>query len=106
DQETHHVRAAKASPVTYVAADAPPFLLVHAENDLTVPFKQGEVLADRLKASGAENITLMRFKDGGHGVFRAKESQTFKAMEEFFDKALRKKPKTNQSKSGIPKACK
>ena len=91
DKESHRVRAAKASPVSYVAEDAPPFLLVHAEDDRIVPFEQGKVLADRLKASGAKNVTLMRFEDGGHGVFRAKEEKTYKAMEKFFAKTLKKK---------------
>jgi len=105
DQENHHARAAKASPVTYVAEDAPPFLLVHAENDRTVPFKQGEVLADRLKESGAKNVTLMRFKDGGHGVFRAKETKTFKAMEEFFAKVLKKTAGATTPKNKVTNGC-
>lgn len=105
DQENHHVRAAQASPVTYVAEDAPPFLLVHAENDRTVPFKQGEFLADRLKESGAKNVTLMRFKDGGHGVFRAKETKTFKAMEKFFAKVLKKSAGATTPKNKVTNGC-
>ena len=93
DEESHRVRAVAASPVSYVSEDAPPFLLVHAENDRTVPFEQGEILSERLKASGAENVTLMKFKDGGHGVFRAKEQKTYAEMEEFFAEALKKKAK-------------
>ena len=105
DQENHHARAAQASPVTYVAEDAPPFLLVHAENDRTVPFKQGEFLADRLKESGAKNVTLMRFKDGGHGVFRAKETKTFKAMEKFFAKVLKKSAGATTPKNKVTNGC-
>ncbi|MDA7890063.1 alpha/beta fold hydrolase [Akkermansiaceae bacterium] len=97
DEESHRVRAVAASPVSYVSEDAPPFLLVHAENDRTVPFEQGEILSERLKASGAENVTLMKFKDGGHGVFRAKEQKTYAEMEEFFAEALKKKAKDNPS---------
>lgn len=106
DQENHHARAAKASPVTYTAEDAPPFLLIHAENDRTVPFEQGEVLANRLKASGAKNVTLMRFKDGGHGVFRAKETKTYAAMEEFFAKVLKRSPGTTPPKNKVTNGCK
>ena len=106
DQENHHARAAKASPVTYAAEDAPPFLLVHAENDRTVPFEQGEVLANRLKASGAKNVMLMRFKDGGHGVFRAKETKTYAAMEEFFAKVLKRSPGTTPPKNKVTNGCK
>lgn len=106
DQENHHARAAKASPVTYAAEDAPPFLLVHAENDRTVPFEQGEILANRLKASGAKNVMLMRFKDGGHGVFRAKETKTYIAMEEFFAKVLKRGPGTTAPKNKVTNGCK
>ena len=106
DQENHHARAAKASPVTYTAEDAPPFLLIHAENDRTVPFEQGEVLANRLKASGAKNVTLMRFKDGGHGVFRAKETKTYAAMEEFFAKVLKRSPGITAPKNKVTNGCK
>ena len=106
DQENHHARAAKASPVTYAAEDAPPFLLVHAENDRTVPFEQGEILANRLKASGAKNVMLMRFKDGGHGVFRAKETKTYIAMEEFFAKVLKRGPGTTAPKNKVKNGCK
>ena len=106
DQENHHARAAKASPVTYAAEDAPPFLLVHAENDRTVPFEQGEILANRLKASGAKNVMLMRFKDGGHGVFRAKGTKTYAAMEEFFAKVLKRSPGTTAPKNKVTNGCK
>lgn len=101
EKESHRVRAAKASPVSYVAEDAPPFLLLHAEDDRIVPFEQGKVLADRLKASGAKNVTLMRFEDGGHGVFRAKEEKTYKAMEEFFAKTLKKKIEVARPKNKV-----
>lgn len=105
DEESHRVRAVGASPVTYASEDAPPFLLVHAENDRTVPFAQGKILSERLKASGAKNVTLMKFKDGGHGVFRAKGRTTYAAMEEFFAKALKKKAKDNPSDGKVTNGC-
>ena len=44
--------ARRASPVTYVRADAPPFLLQHGEADTWVPFDQSLRLADALRAPG------------------------------------------------------
>ncbi len=82
--------AKKASPVTYVSKDAPPFLLVHAKDDRTVPYQQGRDLSEKLKAAGAD-VTLMSYDDGGHGVFGAKQKETHPAMAEFFDRVLRKK---------------
>lgn len=90
DEATLAERAAAASPVTYAAGDAPPFLLVHAEDDSVVPIRQGAILEEKLKDAGAKGITWMTFEDGGHGVFRAKESETYPAMEAFFAKALKK----------------
>jgi len=83
-------RAAKASPVTYVDKDAPPFLLFHAKNDTTVPFGQSTILANKLEEAGVE-VTFMQFEDGGHGVFGAKHAETNPAMAAFFEKALKPK---------------
>jgi len=90
DESTLAERAAAASPISYAADDAPPFLLFHAKDDNVVPFRQGEVLAGKLEAAGAKEVKLMSFDKGGHGVFRAKESKTYPAMEAFFAKALMK----------------
>ena len=63
-------------------------------------------MANRLKASGAKNVMLMRFKDGGHGVFRAKETKTYIAMEEFFAKVLKRGPGTTAPKNKVKNGCK
>ena len=44
--------ARAASPVSYVHADAPPFLLQHGEADTWVPHDQSVRLADALRAAG------------------------------------------------------
>ena len=89
DPETLIERATAASPITYAAKDAPPFLLIHAKDDRVVPFQQGKILAEKLKAAGAENVMLMSFESGGHGVFGAKQKETHLGMEAFFAKALK-----------------
>lgn len=43
---------AKASPVTYVSKDDPPFLIVHGTLDELVPYNQSVVFSKRLQAAG------------------------------------------------------
>ena len=54
-----------ASPVTYVSADDPPFLILHGEKDTTVSIRQGEIL---LKALEQVNVPaeLVRVANAGH----------------------------------------
>jgi len=89
DEATLVVRAAEASPISHAAKEAPPFLLIHAEDDTVVPFRQGEILAEKLKSAGAPEVELMIFEKGGHGVFTGAKAKTHPAMEAFFAKALK-----------------
>jgi acetyl esterase/lipase len=57
--------ATQASPVTHVHRDAPPFLIMHATADATLPLKQSELLHEQLLAVGARS-TLVRVEDAGH----------------------------------------
>ncbi len=59
-------KAAKASPVSYVSKDAPPFLIMHGDRDRTVPFNQSELLYAALKKAGVD-ATLVPMKGAGHG---------------------------------------
>ena len=59
-------KAAKASPITYVSKDAPPFLIMHGDRDRTVPFNQSELLYAALKKAGVD-ATLVPMKGAGHG---------------------------------------
>ena len=45
-------KAAKASPITYVSKDAPPFLIMHGDRDMVVPYSQGELFYAALKKAG------------------------------------------------------
>jgi len=58
--------AAKASPITYVSKDAPPFLIMHGDRDRTVPFNQSELLYAALKKAGVD-VTFVPMKGAGHG---------------------------------------
>ena len=57
--------AVKASPITYITKDSPPFLIMHGDKDGIVPFKQGERLYLALKKAGVE-VTFETVKGKGH----------------------------------------
>ena len=79
-------------PMSYITADAPPFLLFHEESDRTVPVSNSDDFVRAMKAAGAKDINYMRYTDGsGHGVFGANQDETWPAMQAFFDRVLRKK---------------
>ncbi|MEK6238083.1 MAG: S9 family peptidase [Planctomycetales bacterium] len=88
--ETLSERAKKASPMTYVHTDAPPFLVVHGTADRTVPVSQGDKFVKALQQIKAD-VAFLRYDGAGHGVFAQHGDETFPAMETFFDRVLRKK---------------
>ncbi len=57
--------ARKASPVTYVSKDDPPFLLIHGTDDKIVPYAQSEILLKALSEAGVD-AELVTIKDAGH----------------------------------------
>lgn len=57
---------ALASPVTYVSADDPPFLILHGEQDALVPIEQSRILLAALQAAGVP-AELVPVKNAGHG---------------------------------------
>jgi acetyl esterase/lipase len=59
-------KAIKASPITYVSKDSPPFLIMHGDRDRVVPFNQGEELYAALKKAGVD-ATFVPVKGAGHG---------------------------------------
>lgn len=60
--QTVHDRVREASPITYVSAAAPPFLIMHGTADDMVPVRQSVRLYDALAAAGAE--VELRLIDG------------------------------------------
>ncbi len=59
-------KAAKASPLSYVSKDDPPFLIMHGNRDNLVPYQQSELLRDALQKAGVE-VTLQIVEGAGHG---------------------------------------
>ena len=66
--------AALASPVTYVSADDPPFLILHGEQDMLVPIEQSEILLAALQAVNVP-AELVRVIHAGHS-FKPEDGKT------------------------------
>ncbi len=84
----------KASPVTYITPDDPPFLILQGDQDKVVPVEQSQILHDKLKAGGVDS-TLVIVKNAGHGFTPAggavspSRIELTKMIADFFDKHLR-----------------
>lgn len=59
--------ARQASPLTYVDATDPPFLILHGDKDQVVPFVQSVKFDQALRAAGVDS-TFVRMRNGGHGL--------------------------------------
>lgn len=59
---------ARANPVTYVTPAAPPFLIVHGDRDLLVPYHQSILLVDALRMASVP-VTFYTVAGAGHGNF-------------------------------------
>jgi len=73
----------KASPVTHITSDDPPFLILHGDKDILVPLSQSEVLYDRLIAAQVP-ATLVVVQNGTHG-FRAEGGPMTPTWNEIID---------------------
>ena len=79
----------RASPVSYVTGDAPPFLLFHGRNDELVPVDQSIRLAEKLKSAGVP-VRLVVLEGEKHGFTDAGNQASMKTMMEFLTERLRK----------------
>lgn len=83
----------KASPVTWISRDDPPFLILHGDADQTVPVSQSQEFAARLQSAGVP-ATLVMVHDGPHGLANPKEQpapdQLVAMIVDFFSRTLSK----------------
>jgi len=80
-----------ASPINYVTADSPPFLLIHGDGDRIVPYHQSELMEAALAKAGVP-VKLLRIPGGDHGPTfpGAVDPPDYKAeMVKWFDVHLR-----------------
>lgn len=87
DPQSNKEKAAKASPITYVSKDAVPFLIMHGDQDQTVPISQSETFAQALQKAGAD-ATFVVVKGGRHGGALFTNPENTKRIEDFFAKHL------------------
>lgn len=66
--QEHAEKVARANPISYVTAYAPPFLIVHGDRDPLVPYEQSTLLVAALQAAGVP-VTFYTVTGGGHGGF-------------------------------------
>ena len=85
---------AKASPVTYVTRDAPPFLVMHGAKDNFVPVAHSQELVKKLTDAGV-TAELVVVKNAGHnfkpigGDISPSEAEIGRMAGEFFDNHLK-----------------
>ncbi|RPI24107.1 MAG: alpha/beta hydrolase [Acidobacteria bacterium] len=77
-------KVARANPITYVSPDDPPFLILHGDQDRTVPPNQSELLHDALKKAGVQ-VRLGIVTGAGHGFTPGADKTAFA----FFEKVLK-----------------
>lgn len=80
--------ARRASPVSYVSADDPPFFVVHGTNDCVVPPLQSQELHDALVAAGVPS-TLTFLQGAGHGGAVFTDATYLPRLEAFLDARLK-----------------
>jgi len=85
----HPDRVRHASPLTYVSADDPPFLIAHGTEDRLVPFAQSIELYEALKKAGVTPAPLLaRMVGAGHGHGVGGEELDLR-VQQFLDMHLR-----------------
>ena len=82
--ETHPDLIRMANPINYITADDPPFQIFHGDKDVMVPFGQGQLLAEALKAKGVP-CDFTALPGMGHGFGQGQ----YRATAAFFEKQLK-----------------
>ncbi|MBD3239575.1 MAG: alpha/beta hydrolase fold domain-containing protein [Chitinivibrionales bacterium] len=86
-EETLLERAGKASPVSYVTAGAPPFLVIHGTNDDVVDVQQAVEFVQTMSAAGAK-ADYKPIEDGDHGMYQMHRESIDVTLTAFFERTL------------------
>lgn len=76
-----------ASPVSFMTKDAPPFLIIHGDNDHTVPFEQGVIMHDELEKLGAD-VTFLALEGADHADLPFFQEEIWQRIIGFFREKL------------------
>jgi acetyl esterase/lipase len=79
--------ARKASPITHVSRDDPPFLIMHGDVDTTVPVQQSEAFTEALKKAEVP-VILVVLKGSGHGGEEFLKSDKVRIIDRFLRESL------------------
>ena len=74
-------------PVSFVTKDAPPFLIIHGNQDRTVPFAQGVLLHDKLEEAGCD-VTLLELEGADHADRQFFQKEIWEEIARFFGEKL------------------
>ncbi|WP_078394066.1 alpha/beta hydrolase family protein [Shouchella patagoniensis] len=88
----HHDLAQAANPLTYITEDAPPFLILHGDQDKVVPKSQSELLYNALRERGNE-AQLHIIEGAGHATLEFYQPEVKRIINDFFDENLNKTAK-------------
>lgn len=80
-------QTAAADPCTYLSPETPPFLILHGNDDHTVPFRQSEILYDRLTANGTP-VEFYELEGAEHADRHFVQPMIRKLILEFFTRYL------------------
>ncbi len=89
-------KVGRANPIKYVTKEAPPFLIVHGEQDPLVPCHQSELLYQALKQARCD-VTFYKIAGAGHGSPEFNTGMMQAAVQAFFDKHLKEDKKQDVS---------
>lgn len=81
---TRKAQADAASPITYVSAGCPPFLIMHGTNDNIIPVEQSRDFAAALKKAGCD-VSFIELPGVGHGF---QDKKNLDQVRLFFNKHL------------------
>ena len=89
-------KVAAANPITYVSKNDPPMLIVHGENDLSVPYNQSELLYAAMKKAGLD-VALHKVANAGHGFRNPTRDSVVSLSARFLEKHLKPRKNTDET---------
>lgn len=77
----------QANAIDYVTPDAPPFLILHGDQDTSVPLKLSESLHEKLNAAGIP-AELVVVKGAGHATIEFSQEKLLRYIADWLDHSM------------------